>query len=409
MSGKTGDKVSFIPVEVVDPKEFKDSNSYKIIDNIKELSWNLPLHLSKTNKKHRLLSGIKSMNSKLETQTVYFIDLNSKISGFIQILYSNVMNGFYKGFQLNFKFFSCDKDVNQEFEIWESFKIDNVEFIKKHDDLYMGAVGNGISFKFHHGNDDHYMGTLRIKTNLRDRNIRFDLHVDLGDGFIINPNGSSIYLTKPVSIDNIDTIDKSVVKGYMRHLFVPKGKINGTIEYEKDKIKKTIELNEIPIAYLDAVQGLLPSKAAKRWNFMFFKSANYTILVIEYQTTPEYDNQKITMWSILHKDEIISIGSQVDNDEVVKFKQTQLDSTNGWRYPTAMSFNFRKSDTETYKLKLSKMNLVNRYDILGELPSIIRKLASGIANIKPFLYQYCQAARFMEEDGICIAESTFIS
>ena len=53
--------------------------------------------------------------------------------------------------------------------------------------------------------------------------------------------------------------------------------------------------------------------------------------------------------------------------------------------------------------------MINRYDVLGELPGVVKSVAQNIAHIKPYIYQYCQESTYKNEKGVSIVESTFIS
>lgn len=409
---------NFVPLYEVVPPE---TTNYKIVKTLDDLSWNIPKK-RKENKKATSTSTstlklTKKIDSKIETQTLYFTDLESGVSGFIQILYSYVLGGLYKGFQLNFKIFSHKKDVAKDFEAWESFKLNDMEFIKsdsKADEyLFLSAAGKHSSIKLSQNSNkktaDEFFCGLNINIEIPKNDLIIDLKAYLGNGFMISPDGCSYYLDKSVdyqseSLGDINRAGKTSGK-YMRHLFMPNGYCDGHIEYSKGDDILEINLVKVPIVYIDAVQGLIPNKAARMWNFLSFKSNTYTITLMEYITTEDYGSVTVTMWSISENNKIVTIGSQVDNEDIVTYTKVEVDKKTGWEYPTVIKFNFMNGD----KLKIKNLNLVNRFDILGELPSVIRKAASSIANIKPYLYQFCQETEFKGEKGTSIFESTFIS
>lgn len=43
------------------------------------------------------------------------------------MLYSSVVGGVYKGFQLNFKVFRSREDKTEDIDIWQSFKLEDLE------------------------------------------------------------------------------------------------------------------------------------------------------------------------------------------------------------------------------------------------------------------------------------------
>lgn len=422
----------FIPIDKVTPSS---RDHVEVLDEIDDFAWYVP----RRSKNHRLPGFLsRGKMTSVETQTIYFMDPESRYSGFVQMLYSNVMGGLYKGFQINFKIFSPNKDLEDQFNVWESIKLDgNIRF----QDSDLTVKGDNVTFQFRDpikiskkiidgadkdGNDGknkknfETVTNLKIKVKIPSIGLSIDLRCNLGKGFKISPDGCSIYLDKPISKDELQRIKSSnpgdisqiILKNkYLRHQFAPLGQIFGIIKYnkKKDGEQQVLKLRHSPMVYLDAVQGMLPNKIAKRWNFLYFQSKNYTILAIEYLTIEQFDNVKVTIWTICEGNEIKYIGSDINNNEMIKFNSVKKDSQNGWEYPTEMTFNFLNSDENVPSFTVKNMNLVNRYDILGELPGIINTLAKKIANIKPYLYQFCQPSKYKDEEGVSIIETTFIS
>lgn len=415
----------FIPLKKVTPPSKDD---VEIVDKMDDLAWYVP-RKTKHNKTHNILS--RSKMTSVETQTLYFMDPEMRYSGFVQMLYSNVMGGIYKGFQINFKIFSPKKELESQYGIWESVKLDSTVSFQDDELTVKGAnvtfqfrdpknVSKKITGEEEEGDDDTqhttFIANLKIKINDPSKGLMMDLRCSLGEGFKISPDGCSFYLDKSTPdeqstiINNVHSFE--LKHRYMRHQFHPVSQIFGIIKYNNGAKKKPqlLKLQHIPMIYLDAVQGILPNKAAKRWNFLYFQSKNYKILAIEYLTIPKFDSTKVTIWSICEKDEIKYIGSDINNDNIIKFNSVEKDKENGWEYPTEMTFNFSdNNNNEITPFHVEKLNLVNRYDILGELPSIVKSLAKSIANIKPYLYQYCQPCKYKDEEGVSIIESTFIS
>ena len=421
----------FIPIDKVTPPS---RDHVETIDKIDDFAWYIP----RRSKNHRFSSFLsRDKMTSVETQTIYFIDPESKYAGFVQMLYSNVLGGVYKGFQINFKIFSPNKDLEDQFNVWESIKLDgNTKF----QDSGLTIKGDNVTFQFRdpikvskkiiEGTDNNdnnekpkkifeIITNLKIKVKVPSVGLSVDLRCNLGKGFKISPDGCSIYLDKQISKDEIKRIKSNksdisqlILKNkYLRHQFAPLGQIFGMIKYNNKKYGKqqVLKLKYSPMIYLDAVQGMLPNKVAKRWNFLYFQSPNYAILAIEYLTIERFDNVKVTIWTICEGNEIKYIGSDINNNEMIKFNSVERDSQNGWEYPTGMTFNFMNGDERVPSFTVKNLNLVNRYDILGELPSIVNTLARKIANIKPYLYQFCQPSKYKDEEGISIIESTFIS
>lgn len=391
----------------------------EIIKDVNELAWFIPSNKPKNSNSFNLFKReAKTSLTQIETQTIYFVNLNDKVCGFIQILYSNVMSGIYKGFQLNLKIFTPipNDSRNKELEVWETIKLDNIKF----DDNNLTVRGKNFDYEIKAftttKRNQFNLGLITINIILSQLEIKLKLH--LGEGFRISPGGCSYYLDKKIDPSELDSLSTNrKLKKYMRHQFVPIGKCEGTIKYFTDRKGKTVSedklkegtnklvLQEVPILYIDAVQGLLPNKAAKRWNFLYFQSEAYCIQILEYLTTKSYDSVKVTIWSITQNDKIISKNCEINNDNIVQIIDTKIDQENKFNIPTKVKFKF----TETDEIIISELNLVNRYDILGEFPHIVKKLANEIINLKPYLYQYCQECEFNGEKGISIYETSFVS
>ncbi|GAV51851.1 hypothetical protein ZYGR_0AF03220 [Zygosaccharomyces rouxii] len=396
------DKVRFVPV-----REVKSEDDYTIVDNVEQLEWytkSLHKHLRK---KNRVISAVKkSTETKVETQTVYFTDLKSGRCGFVQLLYSSVMGGIYKGFQLNFKSFRCkesgvDEEKESRTDVWESFKLEDIEEFSE-----LKVHSSHATFAFKESMDSSMVSKLEIKVDIPVGNnttgLKINLLVDLYRGILINPNGCSYYLDKPLTKDEISGQRDAICSNrMMRHLFVPRIQCRGNISYrssEGDQVD--FELDEVPGLYIDAVQGLVPYNAASRWNFLCFQSLETSSLCMEFTTTEEYNRTTVTIWCTTRNNQIEAVGSSI-NGNTVQFKATTKDSKTGYNYPTQISFPMGFVEHH--------LRLVNRYDVMGELPSIVKSLAKNIAHIKPYIYQFCQPSDYDGEKGISIIESTFIS
>ncbi|QLG73966.1 hypothetical protein HG535_0F04780 [Zygotorulaspora mrakii] len=398
MLGKK-DKIKFAPVQ-----EVKSEKDYSIVNDIEQLEWYVKSKSKSAGRSHSFMKAVKkSVETNIETQTVYFTDLASGRCGFIQVLYSSVMGGIYKGFQLNFKIFRS-RDVGKDEEnidIWESFKLGDIQEFEG-----LKFVSPELNFEFiPASHDDEVIATLKIDVNMPQNgsdkpSLKIDLMIDLYQGFTINPNGCNYYLEKGISKEELKQ-RKFQSKRVLRHLFVPRVKCHGSIEY-KSKAGATVilDLIGVPGSYIDAVQGLPPNKAARAWNFLCYQDAKRSLICMEFTTTEEYNATTVTIWCSTNDHKIETVGSSINNVPV-KFGATRKDDLNGWSYPTGINFPLDFSE--------DKLRLVNRYDIMGELPYIVKSLAENVAKIKPFIYQYCQDSNYKDGKGISIVESTFIS
>lgn len=194
----------------------------------------------------------------------------------------------------------------------------------------------------------------------------------------------------------------------MRHVFVPQATCSGSIQISDNNTASTLALDKSPGLFIGAIQGLNPSKAARSWNFACFQSPEMGAVCMEYTTTASYGSTTVTVGGVSRSGvtEAVYASSSPDAQNHVTFLDTALDQQNGLSYPTAISIPLSGPQS---CLQLGPLRMVNKYDILGELPGIIRKVVQNIAGVNPYLYQYCQEASFSGQEGIVIVESTFIS
>ncbi|QLQ81949.1 hypothetical protein HG537_0G02030 [Torulaspora globosa] len=398
MLGGSKDKVKFVPI-----REVKSEDDYTKVNDIKQLEWFVKSQEQALKSNGFFKAVKKTVETRAETQTLYFTDLTSGRCGFVQLLYSSVMGGVYKGFQLNFKVFRSREDDREDIDIWESFKVEDIESFEP-----LKVISKEVSFEFKSApHDDEVVATLVIKVDIGKRSngssgVKLDLMVDLFEGFMVKPDGCSYYLEKGVTKDELkEQQDKLQSKKMLRHLFVPRTKCHGTISYEtKNGHKVNFDLVDVPGLYIDAVQGLAPQKAACRWNFLCYQDRVSSLLCMEYTTSEDHKRTKVTIWCHTEQNKIKAVGSSI-NGQHVKFDTTEKDTETGWSNPTSISF--------PLDFQEKRLRLVNRYDVLGEMPSIVKSLVENLANVKPFIYQYCQDSKYNGESGISIIESTFIS
>lgn len=398
MFGGNKDKVKFAPV-----REVKSNDDYTLVNDIKQLEWYVLSHKGALKSNGIFKAVKKSVETRVETQTLYFTDLQSGKCGFVQLLYSSVVGGVYKGFQLNFKVFRSREDQTEDIDIWQSFKLDDLESFEP-----LKVVTREVSFEFKSAqHDDTITATLVIKVDIpegkdKSSGVKIDLMVDLFEGFVIKPDGCNYYLEKAVNPEELKKEDDMIQsKKMLRHLFVPSVKCHGSIRYANSKGKSvTLDLIDVPGSYIDAVQGLPPQKAARKWNFLCYHGRLNSALCMEFTTGEDQKQTTVTVWCQTKEGKLETVGSSV-NGNSVKFNSTEKDDQTGWSYPKSITFPLQFTENH--------LRLVNRYDVLGEMPAIVKSLVENIASVKPFIYQYCQDSKFESEKGISIIESTFIS
>ena len=199
-----------------------------------------------------------------------------------------------------------------------------------------------------------------------------------------------------------------------------------------------------------AFQGMKPHHAAKAWNFMFFHSEKYSAVLMEFTTPKSYANTKISAGIITDDKEVLamttnnlvehlnseidSVGWKVPKDIKITFKgintkvkDEQLESENGTEQALQGEDEKEDEEEEEYKnvAEENKIcavvegplnNLVERIDVMGEIPSFVKNIVSGVAGTKPFIYQYADPKSSTLQinggekiHGVAWTEVTFIS
>lgn len=331
--------------------------------------------------------------TNVETQTFYFTDLATGNVGFAQIIHSNVM-GVHTTAQFTFRLYNINDPSKN---IWTSTKLENFKIVD-------GFNFEADNLKFEMVDGRNY----KLKSFVCDESI-VELEVErLTDGVIFGDDGMTFYG---------DDINQPW--GSMRHVFWPKCTVNGRILTKK--------LGEVKITngytmFVMALQGMKPHHAAKSWNFMNFQSSNYAAVQMEFTTPKSYANTKVNIGIVTDNEKILF--ATIDN-EVVHL-DSEIDSV-GWPVPKAIEFNYVDplNGNTIAKVTGPLKNLIERVDVMAEIPQFVKNIVSGVAGAKPYIYQYSnefeieildkekdsKSGKAVEgkEKGIGFTEVTFIS
>ena len=179
--------------------------------------------------------------------------------------------------------------------------------------------------------------------------------------------------------------------------------------------------------YVMAIQGMKPNHAAKAWNFVYVHTAEHTALVMEYITPKSYANTKVSVGIVTSKDDVMMLSLNNNYEHL----NSEIDEV-GWPVPHDIRVEFQgvnkevtdeqianeqvtEKDKCTAVIEAPMKNLVQKVDVMGEIPGFVKNIVSGIAGIKPFIYQYAndefslQVNDGEKSTGLGWAEVTFIS
>lgn len=171
----------------------------------------------------------------------------------------------------------------------------------------------------------------------------------------------------------------------MRHLFWPRTHVSGQLIVNGHVVDaKGLGL------YIHAVQGMKPHHAACRWNFGNFQGKNISAVMMEFTTPPSYGSQVVNIGGIVNADGTL-VAAMVENAAI--HTTTKKDEETGWEAPTSLELSWMgqtKDGVEVTALTESDLKtMVQRVDVLAEIPAVIKTLIAGIAGTRPFIYQVC--------------------
>lgn len=370
--------------------------------------------------------------TNVETLTFYFSDHNSGILGFAQIIHSSIV-GLHTQAQCTFR--AYDSNNPESLNFWTSTKLENFRVEGPN------FFADKLSIELNEENNEYH-----FKSDANERS-SFDLYFKrLTPGVKIGENSTTYY-------GNI--IEEPW--GSMRHIFWPRNHVRGTINIKKPVKKEAseeeeqkgeeeeanddeeeeqledqhIEFTEDSPAYslvIMAFQGMKPHHAAKSWNFLNFHSKDNSAILIEFTTPKSYANTKVSMAIVTSDTEILA----VTTDNEYKHLNNEVDSV-GWSIPKNISINLKgvsakvtdeeiANDTVKDEDKFKAIiegplnHLVERVDVMNEIPQFVKSIVSGVAGTKPYIYQFADNEKFTLQindgkkiTGLGWAEVTFIA
>lgn len=352
----------------------KDKNPYGKL-TISDLTWKAP------------------HSSNVETQTFYFMT-EDNYYGFFQVIHSNPI-GLHFTAQFTCLVVNDDKDL----KVWTSTNLEN--FVAK--DTEFNA--DGISISLNEQGTEYIISSVVSEDTLVEITVTRDT-----EGFKIGENGTSLYG------ENLEH-----PWGSMRHVFWPKATGSGKLVVKGEEIM----ISKARIMFVMAMQGMKPHHAAKSWNFLNFQGPTMSAVVMEYVTPPSYGEQRSSIGGFVKDNKLISTAVDVKIEHI----DCEVDEV-GWSAPKAIKFELDGPKIETPDDEIADekervlvsvegdlKRLVDRVDVMAEIPSFIKSIAAGVSGAKPYIYQYYNKMKLtavingetIEEEGISFSEATFIS
>ncbi|RLV91228.1 Survival factor 1 [Spathaspora sp. JA1] len=324
-------------------------------------------------------------STTVETKTFYFTDLKSGSTGFAQIIHSSVM-GVHTTAQFTFRLYNSK---TPEIGIWTSTKLENFRLEGPN------FFADGISLEL----VDNKTFNLKFTTN-PDSLVELSM-TRLTDGVIFGDDGFTFYGEDPEQ-----------PWGSMRHAFWPRCSVVGKIS---TPTATDVEIDGYTM-FVFAMQGMKPHHAAKAWNFLNYQSENYAAVQMEFTTPKSYAETRVNVGMICTNEKVLYA---TINNKVVHLDPHD-DVEIGWPVPKSIEFHFLAGvttpDEEGEEVGLVKgdlKTLVERVDVMAEIPQLVKTIVSNVAGAKPYIYQYCDELELTidgkTETGVSYSEVTFIS
>ncbi|KAI8073406.1 oxidative stress survival, Svf1-like protein [Gilbertella persicaria] len=210
--------------------------------------------------------------------------------------------------------------------------------------------------------------------------------------------------------------DKASAAGFVSHKFWPRAAAKGTFI-----VNQKIHEVEGEGMFIHAIQGMQPQLIASNWNFVNFHSDKASIGMMQFQTTKQYGSVNINQGSLVLNNELVcvSIDNSVKLLDLIKDQDTEYDIPQRiqltWKGKTIKKENEEPKDV-TIEMTVEVKNLIDKIDVLAEIPYVIRKLVQSLI-VKPYIYQWLDKATAeitigdekISTEGQCFQELVFVS
>ncbi|KAL0573686.1 putative cell survival pathways protein [Marasmius crinis-equi] len=239
--------------------------------------------------------------------------------------------------------------------------------------------------------------------------------------------------------------DPKNAEGYVIHRFWPRYKASGHIVQNGKAISF-----EGPGMFVHAIQGMRPNLVAASWNFAHFQSndlGGVSAIQMEFTTTDAYGLKgagsggvSVSVGSLVVRGKLVAVTTDAKGPNVpagdesrLKSKVTHLnaihDADTGYKKPSEILFEWAgpsilPETPGTYRGSLrvdvaEDKGLIEKVDILAEIPYVLKMAVNYVAGTKPYIYQWINPATLsltepgsdtpLDVKGTVYSEATFIS
>lgn len=213
--------------------------------------------------------------------------------------------------------------------------------------------------------------------------------------------------------------DLAKPESYVIHRFWPLTAVKGLIMLRGQAIDA-----KGPGMYVRAIQGMRPNLVASRWNFAHFQSKAHggvSAIQMELTTTGDYGRKAsgdgfvtANVGSLVVAGKLVGVTAETKyKDEPLPEKaevisrathtKTALDPDTGYNAPTELLYQWGVPSLlpdapgrfeASIRLDVGQPNaykgLVEKVDVLAEIPYVIKTMVNYVAGTKPYIYQVCR-------------------
>lgn len=326
------------------------------------------------------LRWIDPPGTNVETQTFYFIHPESKYAGFVQLIHSHI-TPLSPSVQ-----FTCrvwhPSDLTTR--LWTSTNLPTFEFSNDHKDI----KGDNTYVKLSEDGNTYAISSSANSQSVVDLKFsRMAPGLKIGDA-------TTRYGQ-----------DKLRPWGSMRHVFWLSASVEGHIVAKG----QALDLTGAKGMFVMAMQGMKPHHAAARWNFMNFQSENISAIMMEFTTPYSYGSTRVNVGGVSEGDNLVI--ASLNN--TATHTDHEQDEEAGWPMPRRVLYNW---DDGKAILDAPMSTVIEKINVMAEVPGVVRSLATSLSGAKPYIYQFCNSATIhlhvndkeTVEEGTFISESTFI-
>ncbi|BGP49660.1 Putative cell survival pathways protein [Rhodotorula kratochvilovae] len=237
--------------------------------------------------------------------------------------------------------------------------------------------------------------------------------------------------------------------GYCVHRIWPRCAVSGIVRVGGD----VLDLAGARGVFIHAIQGLRPNLLAAKWNFCNFQTVEkegeeaVSLILMEFVTPPGYGSKTVTVGSVVVGDKLVAVsagGSGVVGGARAEHLEQVKDAETGYAAPGAIAFSWEaprlagegaqlapvagatvsakvQYDLVTDKATYQTRGLVEKVDVLGQIPYLIRKFVNYAAGTKPYIYTWLNPtkasitladgteSKTIDVEGYAFVEASFIS